>query len=287
MRRWRQTEIGCMSYTNKVAYITGGSSGIGLALARGLVKGGAHLVLLARNADMLEAAARSLEADRVSTAQSINICPVDVTDREALSREVTSAATRYGKPDILIACAGVALAKCICDVSADEFNRVMDINFTGTFNSVYATLPHIEERGGKILIVSSMAGLMGVYGYSAYCASKHAQVGFAEALHYELAEKNIQVSLLCPPEVDTPLLLTEKDTMPAKTRLMKDMAGTLPDKLVADYTLKRFAKNGFMIIPGFRARLSDRLSRWMPNVMRGVVASLLSRVSLITTGGRG
>jgi short-subunit dehydrogenase len=122
----------------------------------------------------------------------------------------------------------------------------------------------MARGSGHIVPIASSAGLYGVYGYSAYGASKFALVGLAECLRSELCGRGIRVSVCCPPEVDTPILAAEKDDLPPATRMLKNLAGTLNVDAAADALVKGIVKNRFMIIPGFRAKVFYWLKRLAP-----------------------
>jgi len=257
-----------MAGTNKqVVYITGGSSGIGLALAKLLAKEGADLVLLARSESKLIAAKTEL-TPMLSAGQKVAIQSVDVGDYPALSASLDQLCEIHGAPDLLITSAGTGVAKEFLDTDRGEADATMQINYAGTRDTIQCLLPKMMARGsGQIMLVASMAGLVGTYGYTAYCASKHALMGFASSLRAELATTNIQISMFCPPEVDTPLLALEKDTLPAPTRRMKNLLGQLQADDVARYALAQLKKGKYLIIPGVRARLTYGISRWAPGLL--------------------
>ncbi len=267
---------------NKVVYITGGSSGIGLALAKSFAKQGADLVLLARSETKLLAAKNEL-TPLLFGDQKVAIQSVDVGDYSALSASMDQLCENYGAPDLLITSAGTGVAKEFTDTSREEADSIMQINYAGTRDAIQCLLPKMITRGsGQIMLVASMASLLGTYGYTAYCASKHALMGFASSLRAEVASQNIQISMLCPPEVDTPILELEKGNIPAPTRRIKDLAGRLQADDVARYAIKELKKGKFLIIPGIRARLTYGLSRWVPGVLTAFV-DWITRQSLRKT----
>jgi 3-dehydrosphinganine reductase len=265
-----------MRYRNKTIYITGGSSGLGLGLAREFLQQGGSVVLLARKEGVLAEAVAKLQVYLQTDSQTIDSCVADVSDRVGFGNTIAHAVDKFGKPDVLIHSAGTLVTKLFTEISDEEFDHVMNTNMGGTYNVVSRFLPYMES-GGAIMLISSLAGLMGVYGYTGYCASKHAMVGFAGALRSELRDKNISVSLFCPPEVKTPLLDLERDSIPSKTRFIKDMVGTLDVEPVCAYTMKQFNRQKFMIIPGVRARLTCFLVRLFPDIMRTSTEFLADR----------
>ena len=268
-----------MNYRGKNIYITGGSSGIGLGMACEFLKLGGNVVLLARKEPALKEAVAALVPLKISDKQTVEYCVADVSDRAGFADATVPCVEKFGIPDVLVHSAGTSVAKMFADNSLDEFDFVMNTNLGGTCNTVRQFVPFMEARGGSILLVSSMAGLLGVYSYTAYCASKHGMVGFAGALKAELREKNINVSLMCPPEVDTPMLELERDTIPARTRFIKDLVGTLDVETVSPYTMKKLIKNMYLIVPGFRARLTYLLNRLFPGFVRNGTDLLTDRFS--------
>lgn len=250
---------------NRIIYITGGSSGIGLAVARHVAASGAHVGLFARDPDKLAKAAEIVHNSGARTEQIVFTCSMDITDLEDVTEKCAKALAEFGPPDILITSAGIPIAGRFENTDANRFDAVLKTNLYGTRHVIAALLPAMKARGsGHIVPVSSSAGLYGVYGYSAYGATKFALVGLAECLRSELLNHNIRVSVFCPPEVDTPLLKAEKNDLPPVTRMMKNLAGTLSADYAAAYLVKGIIKNRFMIIPGFRAKVFYWLKRLMP-----------------------
>jgi len=255
-------------FSNKLVFITGGSSGIGLALARKLFSYGANLVIIARNTAKLEDARRDIEQFRFSTGQFIRCLNADVSSCEDLSRVIPQAVKESGTPDILINSAGIINNDYFGKISYDTFDAIMKINLYGTRNMIAELLPAMKLRGGHIIIISSAAGLMGMSGYTAYGTSKFALVGFAECLRGELKQQGIHLSLVYPPEVDTPMLLDEIKTIPSEIRLLKNMAGQLKPEFVAAQVLRAIVRKKFMVIPGFRAKWLWYTQRLTPFLFR-------------------
>ena len=185
---------------NKVALITGASAGIGQACARALAGEGARLVLTARRADRLEqlaAEARQLGADAVFVTG-------DAREEETARQSVERAVGEFGRLDILINNAGVGNYKNLVDTSAEEYDEMVDSNVRSTFLFTRHAVPvMIGQREGLVLMISSMAGVYGFAGEAVYCATKFAQVGFAQALDKELRPHGIKVGAICPGGVKT------------------------------------------------------------------------------------
>ena len=188
------------SLDEKVFAVTGASRGIGAATARLLAREGCRLALGGRDAAALDEVVRS-----VSEAGSEAIAVVcDVRSYEDCERLVSEAAGRFGRLDGFVANAGVGAYGELTDLSLEQIDEMLDSNARGTVYSVRAALPAVlDEGGGDLVIVASVAGLRGLPNESVYCASKHAQVGFAEALDHELRPKGVRVTAICPGGVAT------------------------------------------------------------------------------------
>lgn len=255
-------------FSGKLVFMTGGSSGIGLDLARKLFGYGANIIIIARNSAKLEDARRDIEQFRVSAGQFIRCLSADVANSADLSRVVPQAIKEFGTPDILISSAGIISCDYFENISSDFFDSVMKINLYGTRNMIAEVLPAMKKKGGHIVIISSMAGLIGMCGYTAYGTSKFALVGFAECLRGELKQQGIHLTVVCPPEVDTPMLLDEIKTIPSEIRILKDMSGQLKPEYVAVCVLRAVARKKFMVVPGFRAKWLWYTQRLTPALFR-------------------
>ena len=243
------------TFLQKKVFITGGSSGIGLATAKHLAKKGADITIFARDEGRLQASVEELKKNAVNKNQLFNWFVADVADNDDINTKISQAVSDFNIPDIFINFAGISVADKFENISADKFDHLIRVNLAGTRNATASILPYMKKKGGgTIVIVASTAGLIPVYGYTAYGTSKYALIGLAECLRVELKPDNIDVAVLCPPEVDTPLVEVDEKTSPPETKILKQMAG----KLTADYTarslLRGLEKGTFMIIPGFRAK---------------------------------
>ncbi len=252
-----------MKYLNKKIYITGGSSGIGLAAAQQFAAQGADVAIFARRQEQLDEALASIKRRAVRDQQQFGAWPLDVADHQATQAVIEQAARDFGSPDIVINSAGIGSANDFTEISAHEFRRVLEVNLLGSRNLTAAVLPNMRP-GGRIVLVSSSAGLIGIYGYTAYGASKFGVVGLAEALRMELRRKKIAVSVFCPPEVDTPLIVEERKTLPIETRLVKGMAGRLTPESCARQLIEGIDKGRFMIIPGRMMKMLYYMNRFLP-----------------------
>jgi len=183
--------------------VTGGSSGIGLAVAEGLVREGARVAILARNELGLAAAKRKL-AEEGGEAIAVN---ADVTDREALTAAVDKAAAELGGLDVLVTSAASLSFGRFTETDPDDFAATIETVLGGTVDTVRAALPHLERARGAIVCVGSIAGRMPLPGMAAYTTSKHGLVGFLDTIRIELEESgsSVTLSLVNPGAVDTPL----------------------------------------------------------------------------------
>jgi NADP-dependent 3-hydroxy acid dehydrogenase YdfG len=188
------------SLAGKSVLITGASAGIGWATALAMAAKGANVVLTARR----EARLREL-CDRIDAAGGKAVYLAGDAAEEATAEKcVALAMKQFGRLDILINNAGAGNYKNLVDTSAEEYDALMDSNMKSSFLFTRHAAPvMIEQKGGEILFISSVAGLQGYAGEAVYCASKFAQVGFAQALDGELRKFGIKVGTICPGGVKT------------------------------------------------------------------------------------
>ncbi|MFL5337258.1 MAG: SDR family oxidoreductase [Geminicoccaceae bacterium] len=231
------------------AVITGGSSGIGLALGRRLAAAGWDLTILARDPDRL---AEAREVLATAGAGQVVAHAIDVADDEGVGRAVREALETLGPPMLLVACAGMVVPGRFDELPLAAFRRTMEVNYLGTLHLVRAALPAMRARGGgRIVMVASGAALIGLYGYTAYAPSKFAVRGFAEALRSELAPDGIAVSVVYPPDTDTPQLREEVRQRPEATSRVAATARTLSADDVAAAILRGVQRSRFTIAPGW------------------------------------
>ncbi len=243
-------------YRNKKALITGGSSGIGLALAKQLIHFGADVCILSRNPANLQKAVSELEKHRSSTDVEISSLSADVSDSLTLKNAISPLLSRWGKVDLLINSAGVAHPGEFWKLEEKIFHQMMQINYFGTVNAIRAILPAmLAEKNGIIVNISSVVGYLNIYGYTAYGASKHAVTGLSDALRMELKPLGIHVSLVYPPDTDTPQLAYENQYKPEVTKVLASSGGIVQPEQVAREILYGVANRKYLILPGLENKL--------------------------------
>lgn len=189
-----------MTFAAQTAWITGASSGIGAALARGLAKQGAHLILSGRNLAALEAVA--------AQCGEVLILPFETTDQAAIAPAATQAwdwaVQRSGGIDLLINNAGISQRSLAIDTSFSVYERIIAVDLLGPIALTQALLPRMAARGsGRIAMISSIAGKVGVPMRTAYCAAKFGLAGYADALRAETAHLGLKVHTIYPGSIRT------------------------------------------------------------------------------------
>ena len=193
----------------KTAIITGGSGGIGAATGKLFAASGANVMLVDLDAAALEAAAAAAESDRVAFHVA------DVSDETATAGYVRATVARFGGVDILFANAGIeGTVAPIVESSVEDFDRVIAVNLRGVWLALRHTMPEMIERGGgRVMITSSVAGLVGFGGLAPYSASKHAVTGLAKTAALEVAKLGIRVNTIHPGPIENRMMRSLEDQL--------------------------------------------------------------------------
>ena len=252
----------------KNAVISGGGSGLGLRMAEECLQAGGRVALLDLTfgevalAKLNKAAGGNLDA---RVWQYV----VDIRNGSDVAQAITQAAAALGSIDLALNSAGVQWVGEFEQITEEQFRRVMEINVMGTRNFAAAALPHMKS-GSQLALIASLAGIVGTYGYTPYNASKFAVVGLAGALRLEYAPKGISVCVVCPPEVETPMVDEERKMAPRATMALKEFAGTLQLEPAVREIIDQLLARNYMVIPGARARLTRRVASYFPGLLRSI-----------------
>lgn len=250
----------------QIVFIFGGSEGIGLSMAQDCARSGANIALFSRNQSKLNQALQSLSPK--NSNQNIKIYACDVTQPIDTQKCIEKAVQEIGEPDILLNVAGYAKPGFFHEQSVEEMKKMMDLNLFGSIHTCKAIVSYmIKKKKGIILNTSSMCGFLGLFGYTGYCASKFAIVGFSEALRRELKPYGIQVSVLCPPNTRTPGLQEENKNKPQEVLATEEKAKVVDPEDVSQATFKDLFRQKFMIIPTFDGSLAYYLNRISPKIL--------------------
>ncbi len=241
-----------MQFKGTKVLITGGSSGIGLALAKEFAAREASIYICSRNQERLDQALKEL-APIGGVEKAGFVC--DVVNPVQVDRLAADINRSIGVPDILINSAGVAHPGTFQELDQEYFVWQMETNYYGSVNTTRAFLPAMIARGsGHIINIGSLASYIGLYGYTAYGASKFAVRGFSEALRMELKPLGIRVSLVIPPDTDTPQLAYENQHKPLLLKYLLPEMGVITPDMVASAVIRGIQRDQFEIVPDFGSK---------------------------------
>lgn len=259
-------------FTGKNALITGGASGIGLATAKELIRRKANIMLFDLDSAGIDRALKGLRslAEELQVQVTCAGKKGDVTDFQSIKKVVEDMEKRGSPVDLLITSAGIAHPGALHELDVDIIKKTIDIDLLGTIYACRAVLPGIIANGchAHIALISSIAGLLGVYGYSAYGAAKYGVRGLGEVLRQELKPYNIDVTILFPPDTDTPQLAYENRFKPEATKAISGTIKPVPAEYVARCLVKGIRKNRFLVVPTLSGKLTGFVSKIFTPVLR-------------------
>jgi 3-dehydrosphinganine reductase len=220
---------------NKTILITGGSSGIGLSLAKICTQHNARLLLVGRSHEKLNAA--KTELNKVNSTAEVLTYSCDVSVKENVKGLITYARGKWDKLDFLVCNAGIGHTGLFQNLSIEAMKESMDVNYFGSLYCVkYAWSWLVENKGSHVIFTSSIAGYAGLIGYTAYAPSKFALVGLAECLRMESKKVGISISIVYPPDTETPMLENERKNAIPETKKLSEKGNVMKaDKVAMKY----------------------------------------------------
>ncbi|WP_026231819.1 SDR family NAD(P)-dependent oxidoreductase [Neolewinella persica] len=250
-------------YAGKNVVVTGGSSGIGFAIAKEFALRGSRLFLIARNIDRLEASADSLRND--FHANVVEVFSADVTEEQRIGEVMKKISQRFGGIHVLILNAGITVHGKFEDIELEDLKAVMEVNYFGVITCLKAALPFLKEQeNAQIGVVSSVAGYVGLFGYSGYAPTKFALVGLSECLRMEL---DISLTLIYPPDTQTPMLEKERQHSLPETKAISKKAKVMQAGQVARALLQGMQKGKFEVYCNAESRLIHFLRGFWPDIL--------------------
>lgn len=258
----------------KVVVITGGTSGIGRALAERFGKNGSKILITGRNKDTLNETVERLKADGIDIIGFQS----DVSKEEDNREMAEEAIRRFGKIDILINNAGISMRALFEDVDLDVVRKLMDTNFYGALYATKYCLPEILENQGSVVGISSIAGFRGLPGRTGYSASKFALQGFLEVLRTEMLKKGVHVLIACPgftaSNIRKSSLTAHGVQQGASPRQEEKMMSA---EECADHIYKAIIKRKKYLILTTQGKLTVFLNKWFPGLMDKLVYNAMAK----------
>jgi 3-dehydrosphinganine reductase len=259
-------------YKDKVVIITGGSSGIGLALANEFVMQQAQVVLIARDEEKLQTAKKLLET---ASSMKVSVIAADVSNNESISAAINTIADTFGRIDLLINNAGVTTCGRFADQPVEDLEKCIFINYLGCVYASKAAWAWLKQSKGQLSFVSSVAGYVGLIGYSSYAPAKFALTGLAQCLRMEGVRDEIKISIIYPPDTNTPMREYEvQHTLPECLALSKNIKAIEPEKVAKIY-IDGLQKNKFEIY----CDLDSRVVRSLKNNLPGLFNYMATRIT--------
>jgi NAD(P)-dependent dehydrogenase (short-subunit alcohol dehydrogenase family) len=262
----------------RTAIVTGGASGIGLAVSREFAGRGAHVVIADLDGAGAERAAKELGGSAAT---------LDVSDARAVADLVERVAAERGRLDVVFNNAGIAVGGTVDELTLDHWNRTIDVNLRGVVHGVHAAYPIMKRQGfGHIVNTASLAGLVPAPLMAPYTATKHAVVGLSLALRAEAAAHGVRVSVVCPGFTDTPLLDNANPGLPqtptgagARESASRTMGRLYSADALAADIIRGMARNRALIVAPAAGRLAWRGTRLSPSAAVRVASLAVRRLS--------
>ena len=252
-----------MQYRGVHVIVTGGSSGIGRALVARLVRRGCEVSILALD----DADLHDVAAEYADSPGSVTTYAVDVGEETQVRVAIADAVTLHGPCDLLVTSAGISRPGRFLEMPDGEFERHMRVNYFGTLYAIRAVTPSMmERRSGRIVAISSAAGLLGVFGYSAYGSTKYAVRGLCDVLRTELKPHGVYVGCVFPTDVDTPQFAGEQEFLPDETKAISGSVKPVSADKVASAILRGIDKRRANIFTDPTTTMLDRLVRVAPGL---------------------
>jgi short-subunit dehydrogenase len=254
--------------SSPIIWITGASSGIGLALAQAYAHRGASIVLSARSVDKLEEIRQNLPNPEKHLVQ-----PLDLMDSRNFPEKVQEVVARYGRIDVLINNGGVSQRGEASKTSLEIDRQIMEVNYFGAVALTKAVLPIMQkQQSGHIVAISSIAGKFGFYWRSAYAAAKHAMQGFFEALYLEEAKNNIHVTLVFPGKINTPISVSAINEKGEQHGQMDHNQETgMPAEVCAQKIIRAIAKKKQEVLIGNKEIWAVYIKRYCPMLFWSII----------------
>eukprot|EP00054_Salpingoeca_dolichothecata_P011279 m.62678 g.62678 ORF g.62678 m.62678 type:complete len:324 (-) comp19391_c0_seq1:79-1050(-) len=245
---WKRIRQPGLNVKGKHIFVTGGSTGLGLAIAKRLAEAGANLTIIARNADKLAKAKETLSA--IKGAGKVFTSTCDVSDNATVEYTIEEAIEHHSQPiDWVICCAGIALPGYFVDCDIATHRKAMEVNYFGALHVIQGVVPKMIENkiAGHIVLINSAVSFCPMIGYSTYAPSKYALRGLGDCLRNELQLYNIKTTNYFPANIETPGFEQENKTKPAETKKIEGSVSLVSAESAADALLAGIRKGDYSI----------------------------------------